>query len=52
MLRTILKMQSLAPKYEKLANVFAGESSKVVIAKVDATEEEGLAARYAPAPAL
>jgi hypothetical protein len=35
----------LAPKYEELANIFSGESD-VVIAKVDATEEEELAARY------
>jgi hypothetical protein len=32
--------------------VFAGDSSKVVIAKVDATEEEGLASRYAVACTL
>lgn len=41
-------LQSLAPKYEKLATAFAGDSSKVIIAKVDATEEEGLASRYLP----
>lgn len=37
--------KTLAPKYEKLAAVFAGES-EVLIGKVDATEEEGLASRY------
>lgn len=37
--------QSLAPKYEKLAAAFAGEKD-VVIAKVDATEEESLAEKY------
>jgi len=37
--------KSLAPKYEKLANVFAGESN-VLIAKVDATAEAGLGSRF------
>lgn len=36
--------KSLAPKYEQLAKAFAGES-EVVIAKVDATEEQDLASR-------
>ena len=37
--------KSLAPKYEQLANVFAGDK-EVVIAKVDATEEQGLGTKY------
>lgn len=37
--------KSLAPKYEQLAKAFAGES-EVVIAKVDATEEQDLASRF------
>ena len=37
--------KQLAPKYEQLAQVFAGESS-VVIASVDASESEGLATKY------
>lgn len=37
--------KQLAPKYEKLAQVFAGEKD-VLIAKVDATEEGDLAKRY------
>jgi protein disulfide-isomerase A6 len=37
--------KSLAPKYEKLASIFAGDS-EVLIAKVDATEESELAQRY------
>ena len=36
--------KTLAPKYEKLAEVFAGDK-EVLIAKVDATEEEGLGTR-------
>jgi protein disulfide-isomerase A6 len=35
----------LAPKYEKLAQIFAGEPD-VLIAKVDATEESALGDRY------
>ena len=38
-------MQTLAPKYEQLAKVFAGESN-VLIAKVDATENQELATTY------
>lgn len=37
--------KSLAPKYDKLAEVFAGEKN-IVIGKVDATQHEALAARY------
>ena len=37
--------QTLAPIYEQLATVFAGEKS-VVIAKVDATEDGDLASKY------
>lgn len=37
--------KTLAPKYEKLADVFAGDK-EVLIAKVDATEEESLGTRY------
>mmetsp|Transcript_1381 Transcript_1381/g.1880 ORF Transcript_1381/g.1880 Transcript_1381/m.1880 type:complete len:354 (-) Transcript_1381:179-1240(-) len=37
--------KSLAPTYEKLAKAFEGESN-VLIAKVDATEEEELGKRY------
>lgn len=37
--------KSLAPKYEELAKIFSGDK-EVVIAKVDATEEEGLATRF------
>jgi len=37
--------KSLAPKYESLANVFAGDKD-VLIAKVDATEESDLANRF------
>jgi len=37
--------QSLAPTYEKLAKAFEGEND-VLIAKVDATEEEELGKRY------
>jgi len=37
--------KSLAPKYEKLALAFAGETD-VLIAKVDATEEPDLANKY------
>jgi len=37
--------KNLAPKYEQLAKVFAGES-EVVIANVDATESPDLATRY------
>lgn len=40
-------LQQLTPKWEKLANVFAGDASKVLIGKVDATEEEELASRCA-----
>lgn len=36
--------KQLAPKYEKLGKVFAGESD-IVIGKVDATEEDELASR-------
>jgi len=38
--------KSLVPIYEELANVFAGDSDDVVIAKVDATEEEAIGAKY------
>jgi hypothetical protein len=38
-------LQQLTPKWEKLAAAFAGDSSKVVIGKVDATEDEDLASR-------
>jgi protein disulfide-isomerase-like protein len=37
--------KSLAPKYEKLAQVFAGDSD-VVIAKLDATEENEISTKY------
>lgn len=37
--------KSLAPKYDKLASIFAGEKD-VVVAKVDATEYPELASRY------
>jgi len=37
--------KSLAPKYEKLANIFAGENN-VVIAKLDATEYPEISQRY------
>jgi protein disulfide-isomerase A6 len=37
--------KSLAPKYEKLGQIFAGES-EVVIAKVDATEDGELAEKF------
>ena len=37
--------KELAPKYEALATAFAGEKG-VLVAKVDATEEEGLGQRY------
>ena len=37
--------KSLAPKYEQLASVFAGDK-EVIIAKVDATEEQGLGTKY------
>lgn len=37
--------KELAPKYEQLAKVFAGEKS-VLVAKVDATEEASLAQKY------
>ncbi|CAN0331473.1 unnamed protein product, partial [Discosporangium mesarthrocarpum] len=37
--------KSLAPTYEKLAEVFEGEED-VIIAKVDATSEKGLASRF------
>jgi len=37
--------KSLAPKYEKLGQIFAGESD-VVIAKVDATEDGALADKF------
>jgi protein disulfide-isomerase A6 len=37
--------KSLAPKYEELATAFAGEAD-VVIAKIDATEQEELSRRY------
>jgi protein disulfide-isomerase A6 len=37
--------KELAPKYEELAKAFAGEKN-VLIAKVDATEEQDLASRY------
>ena len=37
--------KELAPKYEQLATVFAGEKG-VLIAKVDATEEQDLASKY------
>jgi len=37
--------KSLAPKYEKLGEVFAGEQD-VLIAKVDVTEQEALGSRY------
>lgn len=37
--------KSLAPKYEELAKIFAGEKN-VVVAKVDATESGELADRY------
>jgi hypothetical protein len=40
----LMKHQSLAPKYEQLAKVFAGEAD-VVIANVDATENNELATR-------
>jgi hypothetical protein len=36
--------QTLTPKYEKLAAIFAGDKN-ILIGKVDATEEEALAAR-------
>jgi hypothetical protein len=39
-------LQQLTPKWEKLAAAFAGDSSKVVIGKVDATEDEDLASRW------
>jgi hypothetical protein len=42
----VLFLQQLTPKWEKLAAAFAGDSSKVVIGKVDATEEEDLASRW------
>ena len=42
-------VQSLAPKYEQLATVFAGEKD-VLIGKVDATEENDLANRYDSSP--
>jgi protein disulfide-isomerase A6 len=38
--------KSLAPVYEELANVFAGDEDDVVIAKVDTTEEEELGRKY------
>ena len=38
--------KSLTPVYEELATVFAGDSDEVVIAKVDAPEEEDLARKY------
>jgi protein disulfide-isomerase A6 len=37
--------KSLAPKYEELAKIFAGEKS-VVVAKVDATVESSLAEKF------
>lgn len=37
--------KQLAPKYEQVANIFAGDS-EVLIAKVDATEEEELAQKF------
>jgi protein disulfide-isomerase A6 len=37
--------KTLAPKYEELAKIFAGEKS-VVIAKVDATEERSLGEKF------
>eukprot|EP00981_Chlorochromonas_danica_P011841 scaffold4305_cov170-Ochromonas_danica.AAC.4 len=37
--------KSLAPEYEKLGKIFAGDSD-VLIAKVDATEEGNLASRF------
>jgi protein disulfide-isomerase A6 len=37
--------KSLAPKYETLGNIYAGDS-EVVIAKVDATEEQELGSRF------
>ena len=40
----LIKLQTLAPKYEELAKVFAGEAD-VVIANVDATENNELATR-------
>ena len=41
-MNSLFFLQSLAPKYEELAKIFAGESG-VLIGKVDATEEESLA---------
>ena len=38
--------KQLAPIYEELATVFAGDADDVVIAKVDATEEEELGRKY------
>lgn len=37
--------QTLAPIYEKLGTVFAGDK-EVLIAKVDATQEDDLAKKY------
>lgn len=38
--------KQLAPKYEQLAQIYAGDSTNVVIAKVDATEESALGSRF------
>jgi len=38
--------KSLVPVYEELADVFAGDADEVVIAKVDATEEEEIGRKY------
>lgn len=38
--------KTLAPIYEKLALAYAGDSKSILIGKVDATEEQQLAAKY------
>ena len=38
--------KTLAPHFEQIANIYAGDSKSLLIAKIDATEEQELSMKY------
>ena len=38
--------KTLAPHFEQIANIYAGDSKELLIAKIDATEEQELSMKY------